>query len=75
MYEARSFVAKNKQNKTCVTFRSSPDAFDLRETGLFERVSLAQIYSLLLLRDTRPAYEIPLSWSNLPGENLSKYKH
>ena len=30
---------------------------------------------LLFLRDTSPSYEMPLNWSNLPGENLSKYKH
>ena len=43
--------------------------------GLFERVCIAQIPFLLFLRDTSPAYEIPLNWSNLLGENLSKHKH
>ena len=46
--------------KNSVMFRSSLLAFDLRETGLFERVCLAQIHFLLFLRDTSPAYEIPL---------------
>ena len=67
-------VAKNKHNKNSVTFRSSLYAFDFRETGLFERVSSAQIHFLLFLRHNSPAYEIPLNWSNLLGENLSKYK-
>ena len=62
-------------NKHSVTFWSSLLALDLRETGLFERVCRAQIHFLLFLRDASPAYEIPLNWSNLLGENLSKYKH
>ena len=65
---------KKKHNKNSVTFRSSLLAFDLRETSLFEWVSLAQIHFLFFLRDTSWAYEIPLDWSNLPGENLSKYR-
>ena len=52
-------VTKNKRQNS-VTFRSSLLAFDLRELGLFERVSLAQIHLLLFLRDTSPAYEISL---------------
>ena len=36
-------VAKTKDNKDSVTFRSSIHAFDLRETRLFERGSLVQI--------------------------------
>ena len=72
MHKARSRCL-NKHNS--VTFRSSLLAFDLRETGLFERVCLAQIHFLLFLRDTSPAYEIPHNWSNLLGENLSKYKY
>ena len=32
---------------------------------------MAQIHFLLFLRDTNPAYEIRLNWSNLLGENLS----
>ena len=40
------------------------------ETGLYQRVSLAQIHCLLFLRVNSPAYDR----SNLPGENLSKYK-
>ena len=35
-------VAKTKDNKNSVMFRSSVHAFDLRETRLFERGSLAQ---------------------------------
>ena len=54
--------------------QSSLLAFDIRETGLFERVCLAQSHYLLFLRDTSPAYEIPLNWSNSLGESLSKYK-
>ena len=50
-----------KTNTTkIVTFRSSLLAFDIRETGLFERVSSVQIHFLLFLRYTSPAYEIPL---------------
>ena len=30
---------------------------------------------LLFLCDTNPAYETPLNWLNLLGENLSNYKH
>ena len=73
-YMKLEVVAKNKHNKNSVTLRSSLLAFDLRETGLFERVCLAQSHYLLFLRDTSPAYEIPLNWSNLLGESLSKYK-
>ena len=62
-------------NKNSVTFRSTPYAFNLRETGFFERVSSAKIYFLPFLRDTCRSYEIPLNWSNSPGENLPKYKH
>ena len=62
-------------NKHSVTFWSSLLAFDLRETGLFERVCIEQIHFFLFHRDTSPAYEIPLNWSNLLGESLSKYKH
>ena len=74
MHEARSRCL-NKHNKNSVTFQGSLLAFDLRETGLFEGVCLAPTHFLLFLRDTSPAYEIPLNWSNLLGENLSKYKH
>ena len=56
--------------KINTTIRSSLLAFDLRDTGQFERVCIARF--LLLLRDTNPAYEIRLNWSNLLGENLSK---
>ena len=45
-------VAKRIHSKNSVTFLSFPFAFDLRETALF-------------LRDTSPAYEIPLNSSNL----------
>ena len=61
MHKARNLVAKNKRTKNSVTFRSSPYAFNLRETGLFERVSSAKIYFLLFLRDTSPSCEIPLT--------------
>ena len=37
-------VAKNKDSKYSVAFRSSHYAFDLWETGLYKRVSLAQIH-------------------------------
>ena len=74
MHEARSRCL-NKHNKHSVTFQGSLLAFDLRETGLFERVCLVPTHFLLFLRDTSPAYEIPLNWSNLLGENLSKHKH
>ena len=67
--------AKNKHNKNAARFRSSPYAFNLRETGLFERVSSAKIYFLLFLPDPSPSYEILLNYSNLPEKNLSKYKH
>ena len=50
MHEARSRCLKYS-----VTFRGSLLAFDLRETGLFERVYLAQIHFLLSLRETSPA--------------------
>ena len=48
-------VVENKNNKKL-------HVFDLRETGLFERGSLAQIllFFLLFLRDTTLAYEISL---------------
>ena len=48
-------VVENKNNKKI-------HVFDLRETGLFERGSLAQIllFFLLFLCDTSLAYEISL---------------
>ena len=46
-------VTKNKHNEIKY-------AFDLRETGLYKRVSLAQIHFLLFLRDNSSDYAIPL---------------
>jgi len=46
-------VTKNKHNEIKY-------AFDLRETGLYKRVSLAQIHFLLFLRDNSSGYAIPL---------------
>ena len=53
-------VAKNKDNKNSVAFWSSHNAFDLWEMELYEQVSLVQVYFLLFLCDTTPAYEISL---------------
>ena len=64
----RSSKSSLKINSTkIVTFRSSLLAFNIRETGLFERVSSVQIHFLLFLRYTSPAYEIPLNWWISPG--------
>ena len=57
-YMKLQVVAKNTDKKNSVAFRSSLYAFDLWETGLYDRVSLAQIHFLLFLCDTSPAYEI-----------------
>ena len=56
-------VAKTNDNKNSVTFRSSVHAFDLRETRLFERGSLAQI---LFLRDTSLACEKTVNTNTEP---------
>ena len=48
-YMKLEVVASNKHNKNSVTLRSSLLAFDLRETGLFERVCLVQSHYLLFL--------------------------
>jgi len=46
-------ITKNKHNEIKY-------AFDLRETGLYKRVSFAQIHFLLFLRDNSPSYAISL---------------
>ena len=61
MHETRSLVAKNKHNKNSVAFRSPPYAFNLRETGFFERVSSAKICFLLFLRDIAHLMRFPLT--------------
>ena len=48
------------ERQNSVAFGSAVYAFDLWETGLYERVSLAQIHFLLFLHDTSPAYGISL---------------
>ena len=52
-------VAKNKHSKNSVSFPSSLLAFHLQESGILERVSLAQIVLFwLFLRDSSPAYSL-----------------
>ena len=49
---------------------------ELWETGLYERVSLAQIHLLLFVHDTSPVlYEISLKQVKFTRKKLSKYKH
>ena len=50
----------------------------INTTNILSRFGAPFLPSIDEKRDclsTSPAYEIPLNWSNLLGENLSKYKH
>ena len=65
---------KINTTKNSVTFRSSLLAFDLRESGLFERVSLAQIHFCCFFEILALLMRFAFNRSYLPGQNLSKYK-